>query len=257
MRDTCPKCGAELHSGMPQCRICGFFIAEKHGAIQQLPPPFLQPLAWESIASLGIAKALIRSMALCMLKPKRFFEQVSRSHDIFMAWIYGMIVGSLGLVFNFIWGNLYAAIAENALGNTGFNYTPSAGPTAFALVMTPVIISANIVSLSVYCHIIFWLFCRQKRSLGDTFRIICYAHTPAFLTVIPLAGTIISTVWILYLVVAGEAYIHKIGRLKAFIILAFPLCVLGAVLILFCIILLAAAGLAAGSFFKDFIYIFR
>jgi hypothetical protein len=240
------------------CGTCGFAVPGQSSAFTASTRNTGTPgaLPWEDMESLGVLKSLCRTIVTILFKPSKIFAGIAHSNDVIKAWLYGMIIGSAGVIFNFFWGNfIYSSILET-FRNTGFDIINTEQTTAIALILTPVFITANIAITTLYCHCILFLFGRTKQTMSSTFRIVCYSKSPAMLNIIPAAGPVIAAFWTLYLVVAGEAYIYKQGKLRTFSLLLFP-AFLAAMAVVFLLVVIAGAGLAAGSFFKDFLEILR
>ena len=205
-----------------------------------------------SSRSTGFVPGFCNTVTACLLKPADFFHAASRSTDAFMAWTFGMITGSLGMIFSFLWGIAFSMKAQETLYGMGISVSGMHGTNMYGLLLAPLIISGNIVVLSAYCHIILRLFSRQKKPFSATFRNMCYATSPALFNAVPIVGNVISAVWALYLVVTGEAILYRLGRIRTFVLLLLPVMLISLIFVLV-LISVAAAGIFAIGYFKDFL----
>jgi len=251
---VCPKCATPSVPGEFSCRVCGCPLLGQNGAGGGAALHH-STIAWENISELGVARALGRTAALLLLKPSHFFESLSRHVDGYMAWLYGLIAGSIGLVFGYLWTHIFSPWAFEALAPFAVDMS-HAGSAATALVMAPVVVTLNITVFSAYCHGLISLFGLRKRPFRATFAVVSYAQTGALWNIVPLVGNFVAFVWTLYIVAAGVQRLHHIGRLRFLAIILIPAILLGAVAVGLLVVVITM-GLLSGSFLKDIFEILR
>jgi hypothetical protein len=203
---------------------------------------------WESVQALGVGPALLRTLRECLLEPYSFFARTAVSRNAGMAFVYALILGSIGSVLSFIWTYFF-------LGSEAFSSLPwlakLAGGNKYSaatLILMPIIIAAKELFLTLYFHTLIFLSRARRRDIKSTFIAICYAESTAILNLVPVAGSLLSPVFSVFILAAAFTKIHRMSTLKALVIILLPL----VVLIFLCIIALAGA-IGAGVFVNGFL----
>ncbi|MBD3391569.1 MAG: hypothetical protein GF418_05935 [Chitinivibrionales bacterium] len=257
MMPLCPKCKTPPMPGMVSCRLCGHPLppaadGDMHASAHTFVP-------WEHIAAFGVAGALGRTIILALLKPGLFFRQLTRPGNTHMAWLFAAIAGSAGLLLAYLWTYVFAPATFETLETLGVVGVEARSSAETALVTAPIVISAQVIALAVYCHVLLKLFGLNKHAFAVTFKVACYAQSGALLQALPIIGGIASFAWTLYLVVTGLSETNRLGRLRVFLLMVLP-AVLIAMLVLVVImaaVMLLGAGIVANSFLKDIFDILR
>jgi hypothetical protein len=188
--------------------------------------------------------AFIKTLRHCLLNPRDFFEKPSMDHASRRAWLYALIVGSIGSIFSFIWASalirpLLASFP--VLDDFGVNKAISTA----SLIFTPLIITLKVVFSALYFQFLLFLTRSARQNTSATFRIVCYAQSTAIFELIPVFGSIISPLWSLYLLAVGFNKIHKISMFRAYLIILLPL------MFLLAAVLALAVFFSAGILFHD------
>lgn len=246
--NICPKCGSTQiqNNLLGFCQSCGHPLASAV-AVQW---PTGDSMPWENIEKLGFFTALYRTATQILFTPSVFFANTGRTYH---AWLYGLVIGSLGLIAGFMSLYFLPSLATENLSLYGLN---PKNYSAAALISAPLIISTNCLFTAVYCQIMLTLTGVKKNSLWATFRISCYAQTASLFGVIPAVGNIVAPCWFIYLMITGISRTHGIGRIRAFFIITLPVIVI----ILFLSFFMAALvflGIVADGFFKEILTNFR
>jgi hypothetical protein len=247
----CMKCGSALTADLllNSCRVCGQALSTRSSAgLRHVPS-----IPWEKVGAGNFFQALLDTTTAVLFKPALFFDDLTHSTNTGMAWLYGLIVGSIGLVFGFImlaFTPSTGIVFFDALGLS------SESTSATAMVSAPLVITVNILFFAIYCQVLLVLRHHKKRPVAATFRAVCYAQSATLLTLIPFVGSIISTVWYCWLIVTGIGRTHELGRMQTALLLTLPLIFVVVVAIFFSVMLLAT-GLFSGGLFKEVINFIR
>jgi hypothetical protein len=237
----CPKCASSVPSPETTrfCAVCNVPFSN-----DLVLSRAQEKVAWEELETHGVVSAFVNTLRRCLMDPRDFFNTLSESGGSRSAWLYALIVGSIGSIFSFVW--TYALIRPllayfPVLDDFGVD---SAASTA-SLIFTPLIVSAKVGFFALYFQFLLFLFHRDRRGISATFKVVCYSQSAAIFNLIPVFGSIISPLWTLYLLARGFNKTHTMSMAKAFSIILLPLILGIAALVLF------AALISAGFLFHD------
>jgi hypothetical protein len=244
---TCPKCGAPISNTDSRfCPLCGQPLLDNGQSDAGTAAEKAVP--WESVQSLGVGPALLRTLRECLLEPYLFFTKVAVSRNTGMAFVYALILGSIGSVLGFVWTYFF-------LGSEVFSSLPwldkLAGGnkySAAALILMPIIIAAKELFLTLYFHTLIFLSRARRRDFKSTFIAVCYAESTAILNLVPVAGSLLSPVFSIFILAAAFSKIHRMSTLKAVVIILLPL-----VILVFLLIVALAGAIGAGVFVNSFL----
>jgi hypothetical protein len=233
----CPKCGNSQSSvNSRYCSLCFYPLFDSETSGRQ-KAALMQGVPWENIGRLGVWTALVATVKKCLTAPGVFFSDLAASRTSATAWLFALIIGSIGSIFNFLWVYfLLSPLLEMVPGldaYTGRNVFSTA-----QLIFAPVFITAKLVFFAIYFHLLLVFTHSQRQNIAATFRIVCYIQCTSIFNCIPLIGSVISVTWALYLLSIGFNKIHKISMLRAWMII-----------LLLPVVLSIFAGLTAGLLF--------
>lgn len=248
---VCPTCQSPVMS--PEnarfCAVCNHPFLNQ----EELPhAPHIIP--WENLEKSGIVKAFVSTLRKCLLDPHTFFDQLSFSHNSSKAWLYALIVGSIGSVFSFVWTYVLISPLLDFLPWMD-DYPVKSAISVAGLIFTPLIVTVKVFFAALYFHCLLYFTRSNKQNSAATFRIVCYSQSTAIFDLIPVFGSIISPLWSLYLLAVGFNRVHKISIFKALMIILLPLIFLSAAIIM--LALLFGAGILMHDVFKDSLSYFR
>ncbi len=246
---NCVKCGKSAHSLIDTfCSDCGSLLSS--AAPENLRRP-KNDLAWESILrDSPFLGSLFHTVIVTILHPDRFFRKaVERNHPFHAAWLYGIIVGNIGLLASWFWsGLLFRHGSASLLGNSYFGQDIT---SPFTLLFSPFLISLHFVLIAAYASIAFRMGCSKRVPFSQVFRICCYAETPVVLSVIPVAGTAAAAVLWVYTVLTGFHHLYAVRRTKAFVLLTLPVIVLCAGVLVIAAAVMTGASLVGPGRITD------
>ena len=247
----CPKCASPVPS--PEtARFCAVCNAPFPSGLELSRAP--EKVAWEELETRGVVTAFVKTLRRCLMDPIGFFSALSKSGGSRSAWLYALLVGSIGSMFGFVW--TYALIRPllayfPMLDDFGFD---SAVSTA-SLIFTPLIVSAKVGFFALYFQFLLFLTHRDRRGISATFKVVCYSQSAAIFNLIPVFGSIISPFWTLYLLARGFNKTHTMSMAKAFSIILLPL--IAGIVVIVLLVTLISAGFLFHDVLKDSLSLFR
>jgi hypothetical protein len=248
---TCPKCGAPIPLLDARfCPVCGqALLSSSQDTTSNTQQSNSVP--WESVETLGVVPALLRTLRDCLVKPYQFFETLADSRKAGMALVYALILGSTGAVLGFIWTQFFF---DNAL----FSSLPwlsglrgGKASSAIALMFMPLMIAFKELIVTLYFHALVLLSRTRHRDIKSTFMVVCYAESAAAFNIIPVAGGMLSAVFSIIILTAAFSKIHRMSTFKAVTIILLPLIIIG-ILLTIAVAAAIGAGFFVNGIFKDF-----
>jgi hypothetical protein len=251
----CPKCGNNRSPDNSRyCSLCFFPLLEQDGTDRERAAA-LQGVPWENIERLGLFPALFSTLKKCLTVPASFFSDLAPSRRTAMAWLFALIIGCIGSLFNFVWSYFLLSTLLNMVpGLEG--YTGRSLLTTGQLILAPFIITGKILFITCYFHLLLSMTRSSSQNIAATFRIACYAQSASIFDCIPVIGSVISLTWSLYLLSIGFNKIHKISMLRSWMIILLLPVVLSIVFGALAAVLLGT-GLVMFDSFKDYLQILR
>ncbi len=237
----CLKCGTtnDSCSDLAPCRVCGAL------SFSCQSPPRPAAIPWESAGRTGVFNALGAMLSDAFVRPVAYSMNVSKSRDTFMALLYGLVMGSIGILFSALWQSLLPSLA--ALNWPEFTIPASAATISrHWLIAAPLTILAEMLLTTLYCHSMLWFTRSNKPSFPATFRVISYAQAGQAMQIIPGIGALFSIIWFFLLSVRGLASLHKISVVRVIIALALPLAFFIGILILMALFNAGIQALTSG-----------
>jgi hypothetical protein len=244
---TCPSCGATLPE--PRERFCPHCGADLEGAppAESLTRPQPRPgTPWEDRGRIGFVPALIETTQKVLTGPSDFFGSMPVAGGIGGPLLYGILVGTLGVVVAALYREVFQALVGSTitgLGSSGelsrvMPYLMGGVGLVLQVVFAPIFIIVGLFLAAVVAHLFLLLLGGARRGFEATFRVMCYSQAAAVINVIPFCGGVVAAVYGLVVAVIGLSAAHGIGKGKAAAAVLLPVvllccCCVGAVLLAF------------------------
>jgi hypothetical protein len=214
----CPKCGNNRSPDNSRyCSICYYPLFHQDETDRQNAVT-LQGVPWDNINRLGLWKALLSTIKKCLTVPSSFFSDLAASRRSTMAWLFALIIGSIGAVFNSVWSYfLISPLLDLVPGLDSF--TGKNLLSTGQLIFSPLIITGKLLFITGYFHLLLSITHSNRQNIAATFRIACYAQSAAIFDCIPAIGSAISLTWSLYLLSIGFTKVHKISMLRSWMVI--------------------------------------
>jgi hypothetical protein len=143
---------------------------------------------------------------------------------------FGILFGSIGLMLELFWqfltgeGNLSTIrVGFMADYGTGLVFLATA-------ILCPLAATAMICMTSLIVHLLLSVVGAGKNGFEATFRAVCYCQAAQFWALIPYAGGLVATLWLLVIQLIGIREIHGVSYTKVLIAFLIPVVVVVAAL---------------------------
>ncbi len=217
-------------------------------------------IPWERREELGGRVALLRTVKLFAVSPLEAFARLRPERGLSGPLLFGVIVGSLGILFNILGAAIFGSIAlldlppqvkevfEFTVDGRSLEWIPllialvtgSVVGMLVALVVFPPTFVLGLFLWSAALHGSLRVVGGVKSSeagFKGTFAVTAYSSLAFLVHLVPVVGDLVATLWVISLHTIGLATVHRTSRIRA--LLAITLLPLG-LLSLFAIAELAA-----------------
>ena len=238
---ACFKCGAPYAQSAAhgQCRLCGSSLEDsRYEGVRYTATPI-----WERATEYGILRSLWRSIVQSLAAPSQYAAAAATSTNTAMAWIYALVMGSLGLAGTFFWSILWES-SPMAFGGlfpisfTYFSYSENYG------LYLPLYLTTEMVFLAAYCHIVLSIAGHGRAKAGATFRAVCYAQSAKVLAAAPIVGPPASFFWFISLLVISLKTTHHTSATRTVFALLLPAVIIGGILFMALAVLIGLGSLS-------------
>lgn len=214
--------------------------------------PASSSLAWERRAEYGLLRAAGLTIKQVLFAPKTAFRALAPEGGIWAALVYGLITGWLALCVAVLYQVILIAINPSLAGLEGQEVENSPRTLISALLFIAIILGPFFVILghflnALLTHFFLWCFRGTSKSLGTTFRVICYTQgTTSLWNCAPLLGSFLALGWYLYSTCQGLAAAHQTNLWRVILAMLAPLFLL-LILMVLGVVLLAVVALAGAG----------
>ncbi len=227
----CPHCGKEVAEGQIFCQHCGSRIAEE--SVQ--PPAEITPekagrekTPWEDREAQGFLGGLFKTLNESLFRPSEFFRKMSVTGGLTDPLLYALIVGMVGLMFNYFWQILFRSAMQNMIPGmqaaAGQHLFQGVGMAILAF-FSPVLIIVGLFVSSGILHLFLMMVKGAKNGFEATFRVVAYGYSANIFLVIPFCGGLLAGVWAIVLYIIGLRESHETTGGKAAFAVFLPLIV--------------------------------
>ena len=183
-------------------------------------------LPWERRQEMGFFPAFIETLKLVLLNPTAAFASMRREGGPTDPLLYGVIGGSIGWLFYFIFSLLMGSLG--ALGNrNGLGGLIGVGfGGIFGLILFPIALTIGLFIGAGIVHLCLTLVGGAKRGYETTLRVLCYSVGSTYpLMIVPVCGGAIAGIWCLVVECIGLAKAHETSTGKAVAAVLLPVVV--------------------------------
>jgi hypothetical protein len=207
----CPHCSQPIHADATKCRHCGRWLEpslESEGSDWDS-----KYCPWEDMENLGFFEAIKQTVLGVLFSPTRFFSQTPPSGGLAKPLVFGLILGSLGIVLTEVW----TAVLQPAKAGPGH--------VLFWVILSPIVAAIALFVGSAITHVCLAIVGGAGEEYEATFRVQCYAQAAQVWQVLPVAGAFVSTIWTLVAAVVGLREVHGTTTGKAVLAVILPVLV--------------------------------
>ena len=218
---SCPFCNKEIDSTANKCVHCGNLIGASptDDDIEDEWEEAYCP--WEDVRAIGWFEAIKQTVMGVLFTPTEFFSKIPRKAGYQAPLLYGVIMGSFGIILGQFWGLLM----EIGTGTV-------TASTFLLIIFSPVLAGIGIAIGALLNHLCLYLIGGASEDLEATFRAVCYSSSTNVWAVVPFVGSMVGGIWQIVAVIIGLREVHQTTTGKAVLAVFLPVivcCTLGVV----------------------------
>jgi len=187
------------------------------------------PSPWERRTEHGIWAGISRTSKAVLFSPKRFFEHAAVEGGLKEPLAFGLLTGSVGMMFEIFWqfllfgeiGDTLSSLVDSLLGSEA-TIVLSLGIMA----LCPLLVLITILVTSAILHVLLALVRGGKSGFEATFRVVSFSQSAQLWGLIPIVGSLIGALWLVAVQVIGLRQIHETSYLRVAIGLMIPIALL-------------------------------
>jgi hypothetical protein len=216
----CPNCGREIAGAVPA------EAAEIPAAAGVGGPPWEWPGA-------GLSE-LVDTTKQVLTAPTAFFAAMRVTGGLGRPLAYGLILGTIGIVATTLYRAVFWAAMGPSLGMMRHRpelpwlvpFMQTGVGLVLQLVLGPPFLVVALFIAAGIVHLLLLLFGGARRGFEATFRVLCYCEATALISLLPICGNLIQSVYMVVLAIIGLSEAHGVSRATTAAAILVPLIVL-------------------------------
>jgi len=197
------------------------------------------PVLWERRSEVGVGKAFGGTVKGVLFSPAGFFRTAAVGGGIKEPLAFGILTGSLGMMFEIFWQGLIHAGELPSLKGGVFGEV-TWGPVVMGImVLCPVAAIIVICLTSLVLHLLLVMVRGGKNGFEATLRAVSYSQATHLWALIPFVGSLLAGMWFIVVQVISVREMHGVSYTKVMLALLIPFIIMtvpiAALLILFLI----------------------
>ena len=184
------------------------------------------PSPWEKRADLGLRKGFGETAKGVLFSPARFFRHAAVEGGIKEPFAFGILAGSLGMMFEIFWQGLSGAGELPALSD-GIIGELTWGPVLMGvMVLCPVLVTIFVCFASLVLHVLLVIVRGGKNGFEATFRAVSYSQAAHLWAIVPFVGSFLAAMWITVVQVISLRQMHGSSYVKVILAMLIPFIVI-------------------------------
>jgi len=151
-----------------------------------------------------------------LFSPAGFFEQMPVTGGKKGPLTFGVIAGSLGIIFSIFW-QLAASLLGLGFGPGGAEEAPMGLMLVIMIglmILSPLLMAIGLYIWSAVTHFFLMIVRGAGSGFEATFRVAAYASSSQLFNIVPILGGFVGGIWSIVLVVIGLKRAHRIGLFR-------------------------------------------
>jgi hypothetical protein len=183
-----------------------------------------------------------------VFSPRSFFRSMPVEGGAGAAVVYFLIVGILASAVEMFWQlTLIPALGAEEGSPLAVLMLGQDESPLLSFLLSPIYLLLSLGVATVIVHVALWITGGARRGMATTLRVIAFSYGPQLFVIVPVLGTLVGSVWILWLSIVGLREAHGTDTWRAAIAVLLPFFALLGILLLLALALMAGgAGVLPG-----------
>lgn len=246
VRATCPRCRQRFRFSTSENGIAftiketgaGANVKGTVGETEEMSRRESAP--WENRSEVGLWSGIYETCKAVLFSPEVFFGTMTFKGGIREPLAFGLLIGSLGSMFGFLWPFLIWSGGISFFGRSIFGQFTIGLIFLVLIFIIPITVTLGMFICSSILHVSLLIVRGAKSGYEATFRVVSYSQAAQAWSLIPFLGGWIAGIWQLIVQIIGLREIHETSYLKVIVAFLIPLAL---------IFLLVIAAIVAVFFF--------
>jgi hypothetical protein len=221
----CPNCGGDLQAAPPPVPPL-----PAAGAVPPGGEPPRSGTPWDRRGEIGFFPALVQTTQQVLLEPTRFFQTMPVTGGIGSPLLYGLILGTIGVVLQAVYNMLVQGMFGPMFAGGDLErmmpFLAGGAGLVVNIVVAPLFVILGMFIGSGIVHLMLMLLGGAQREFEATFRVVGYTYAASVFQLVPICGGIVAAVYSLVLAIIGVSEVHRISRGKAAAAVLLPIVLL-------------------------------
>ncbi|MBN2419570.1 MAG: zinc-ribbon domain-containing protein [Deltaproteobacteria bacterium] len=171
----------------------------------------------------GFIKWLFKTLKGLLFSPSGFFVWVRREEGIVEPISFGILLGSIGFMFDIFWEFLLRAEDVSGILETLVLSVNVNNLFIVLIIISPFLVLASMLFSAVILHFCLFILRGAHRGFLGTLRVSAYGSAALIFCLIPYVGEYIAFIWWLFIMVTGLREVHETSTLRILLSLLLPL----------------------------------
>jgi hypothetical protein len=178
---------------------------------------------WERRSDIGLWGGVSQTFKAVLFSPTDFFKHTGVEGGVKEPLAFGLLTGSLGMMFEIFWQFLFMGESLTVFGDTLFGPYAMIGVFLGAMAFCPVFTFFAILITTLIVHVLLILVGGGRNGFEGTFRVTSFCQATQVWGVIPIIGGLIGAFWFFVAQLIGLKEIHETSYLRVAMALTIPL----------------------------------
>ena len=171
----------------------------------------------------GYFAGLLKTLKGVLFTPAKFFNSVKGEDRIWEPIAFGILIGSIGFMFDIFWAFLLSAEEVSDILEKLYPYSNTEYLFIGYICLSPPLVLMFMFFSTIVIHFCLFILRGAHRGFVETLKVSAYSTSTLIFCLIPYIGEYIALIWWIITVVTGLREIHEISTLRASFSLILPL----------------------------------
>jgi hypothetical protein len=184
------------------------------------PPPSGSSVPFDD-PSIPFFERFWLTIRLAFTNPMELFSAMPGG-DIGMPLLFGVLVGTVTVVFSILWNMMFSGMALLGGGLPAGEFALSTGLYILVMFLSPMFVAIGLFIQAAIFHVALMILGSADRGFAVTFRAVAYGNTPNLLAIVPFCGGLIGGIWAIVLIIIAGKQGHETEWWKAILAYFLP-----------------------------------
>ena len=176
---------------------------------------------WEDRDRYGFINGLYQTVRDVLLLPGRFFARMPTGVGLLQPLFFAIVLGATGAFFDWMW-TLVVAPFELMVATDAMEAMKPPVTFGALFILSPLLVTAFLFAIAALTHACLTLVSGNRLGFEATFRVVAYSQAVSILSLLPLCGNVIGSLWGLAIMVIGLYRIHDTDPWRAVVAVLAP-----------------------------------